>query len=87
MHPLPFPARRDDARITQVGEVARDFGLALAEDFNEITDADLAAVHEVEQAQTGAVREGGEEQRQVEGFWGTLHVLIIYGLTDMSRGE
>ena len=43
VHPLPFPAGGDDAGFTQIGQVAGDFGLALAEGFDEVADAELAA--------------------------------------------
>jgi len=45
--------------------VARDLWLALTQDFNEIADTDFAAVHQVEQAQTGAICQCGEERSQV----------------------
>jgi hypothetical protein len=60
VHPLPFPARRNDSGTAEVGKMARDLGLALAQDLNKVTNADFAAVHQVEQAQAGAISQRGE---------------------------
>ena len=78
VHPLPFPPRGDDSGSAEIGEVARDFRLALAEDFDEIADADFPAVHEVEEAEAGAVGQGGEEQGQVRQFARIFHRSRIY---------
>jgi hypothetical protein len=43
VHPLPFPAGGDDTGFAEVGEMAGDFRLALAEDFDEVANAELAA--------------------------------------------
>lgn len=67
VHPLALAAGADDAGVAQIGEVAGDLGLALAEDLDELADADFAVVHEVEQAEASAVGEGREEAGQVEG--------------------
>jgi hypothetical protein len=75
VHPLAFAAGFDDAGASQVGEVAGDFGLRLAEDLDEVADADLVAGHEVEQAEAGGVGERGEEAGRVEGFCGASHIL------------
>lgn len=48
MHPLAFAACADEAGAAQIGEVTRDFRLALAKDIDEIADADFAAIDEVE---------------------------------------
>lgn len=84
MHPLPFSARGDDSGPAQVGEVPRDLGLALTEDLDEVADADFAAIHEVEQAQTRAIGEGGEERSQIGKGDGPGHKIIIYALTYMN---
>lgn len=75
VHPLAVAAGGDDACVAEVGEVAGDLGLALAEDFDEVADADLATVHEVEQAQADGVGESCEEAGEIEGFLGTTHEL------------
>jgi hypothetical protein len=87
VHPLPFAPDGDYAGPSEVGEVAGDFGLTLAEHFDEVADADLAAVHEVEESEAGAVGEGGKEERQVVALGRAIHAFMIYALTDMSSGE
>jgi hypothetical protein len=87
VHPFALAARGHYAGTAQVRKVARDFGLALPEYLNEITDADLALAYQVEQAQAGAVRERGKQERQVVVLRRTIHSSIIYALTDMSSGE
>ena len=82
--PLAFAAGGDDAGAAEVSEVAGDFGLALAEDFDEVTDADFAAGDEVEEAEACGVSECGEEGG--EGC-GLIHTEIIYGLTYVCNGE
>ena len=62
----------------------RDFGLALAKNFDKMADADLAACHQVQQAQASAVSQGCKKASQVGGFGGTSHEFIIYGLTNMT---
>jgi hypothetical protein len=63
--------------------VARDFGLALAENLHEITDADFAASHQVEQAQACGIGQGGKKAGQGYGFGEAAHTSIVYGLTNM----
>ena len=55
VHPFAFAARGDDTGLAQVGEMAGDFWLALSQDLDKVADADLAARHEIEQAQAGGV--------------------------------
>ena len=83
MHPLPFPACGDDPSTAEVGEVPGNLRLALAENLDEVADADLAAVHQVEEAQARAVGQRGEERGEIRIRGGVWHGLIIYGLTDM----
>ena len=78
VHPLPFPARGDDPGPSQVREMARNLGLALAQDLDEVTDADFAAVHQVEQTKARAVRQCGEERCQVRIRGSSGHERIIY---------
>lgn len=40
-------------------------GLALLQNLHEIADTDFAAIHEIEQAQTGGVGKSGKEANQV----------------------
>jgi hypothetical protein len=83
VHPFSFAARAHNAGVAQIGEMPGDLGLALLENFNEITDADFAAIHEIEEAQARGFRERGEEAREAERFGGAGHGPIIYGLTDV----
>jgi hypothetical protein len=53
--------------------VSRYFGLALLQNFDEVADADFAAVHEIEQTKAGRVGEGGEEANQVDRFPRAAH--------------
>jgi hypothetical protein len=77
MHPFPFSPRGHDSGAPQIGKMARHFGLALIEDFDEITDADFAAVHQVKKSQPGTIRESGEEARKIEGLGCGRHDLNI----------
>ena len=83
MHPLALAARGDDACVAQVSEVARDFRLALVENLDKITDADLAADHQVQQAQSGGVGQRREEAGQADRWGAAAHEFIIYVLTNM----
>jgi hypothetical protein len=87
VHPLSLSPGSHDSRFSEVGEMAGDFGLALAKDFDQIADAHFAACDEIEEAQPGAVGESREEWNQVRGGSAGGHGSIIYGLTDMSRRE
>ena len=60
--PWPIPAGSDYPRLAQVGKMPADFRLMCLKDLNEEAHANLAASHEVEQAQPRAVRERAEEQ-------------------------
>jgi arsenite methyltransferase len=75
VHPLAFAARGDNAGFAQVGEMARDFRLALAQDLDKVADADFAAGHEVEQAKAGGVCQGGKKAGQRDGFGGASHAI------------
>lgn len=55
VHPFAIATGADDASPPEVGQVARNLGLAPAEDFDEVADADLATVHQVEEPETGGV--------------------------------
>ena len=87
MHPLAFTAGSNDAGLAQRSEVALYFGLALAENLDQIADADLAAYHQVEQAQASEVGQRREETVQADRFGAAAHEIIIYVLTDMSSED
>ena len=62
VHPLAFAAGGDDAGAAEVGEVARNLGLACAEHGDEEADADLVVAHQIYQSQARAVGQRPEEQ-------------------------
>lgn len=62
VHPFPFASCNNDAGSPQIGQMPRDLGLALPEDFDEIADADFSAIHQVEKPEAGAVRKGRKQQ-------------------------
>ena len=74
VHPCSIAARADDAGPAQIGQVPGDLGLALPENPNKITDAHLAIMHEIDQAEASTVGQGGKESRQIEGGSGAAHV-------------
>ena len=47
VHPLPFAPRGNNSGAPEIGEMARDFWLALPEDLDKIADTDFAAIHQV----------------------------------------
>lgn len=73
VHPFALAAGGDDAGAAEVGQMAGDFGLALAEDRDEIADADFPAVDEVQEAEAGAIGERGKEPGEAIVLWGTIH--------------
>lgn len=83
VHPLALAAGVDEAGGAEVGEVAGDFGLRLAEDLDEVADAELLVAQEVEEAEAGGVAEGLEEAFEAEGLPG--HGENICVLTDMFK--
>jgi hypothetical protein len=87
VHPLAFAPGCDNAGAAQIRQVPRDLWLALAENLDEVADTNLSAIHEVQEPQARGVGQGREEEGQIAGFRGMVHVFIIYALTDMSSGE
>lgn len=65
VHPFPFTPSGNDACTTQISEMPGNLGLALPENLDEVADADLSAIHEVQQPKPGAVRQRSKQQRQV----------------------
>jgi len=87
VHPASLAPRRYNPGAPQIGQVARNFRLADAENFHEIADANFPVRSQVEQAQARGIGQSAEEQ--VEGEWFLLSRHgggIIYGLTDVSKG-
>ena len=85
MHPLALATSRDDAGVPQIGQMPGDLWLALSQDFDKVADANLAAGHQVQKAQPGVVGQCREKAGQVERFGATIHIFIVYGLTNMKR--
>ena len=75
VHPFSIAARGDNASGAKVGEVTGDLRLALPQDLDEVADADLAAIHQVEKPQAGAVGESGKEPGEIEGFRRSVHLV------------
>lgn len=86
MHPLAFAAGLDDAGAAQAGEVLGDFGLGLAEGFNQLADADLAIADQAQKLEAGFVGEGQKEARAVE-FYFCSHGSIICDLTHVCARD
>lgn len=86
VHPLSLASRCNDAGTSQICQVTRNLGLALPENLDEVADAHLSAIHEVQQPEPGAVRQRSEQERQIASLGRAFHITIIYALTDMSRG-
>src|SRR5579862_7087055 len=84
MHPFALASRRHNSRPSEISKVPRNLGLALSEYLNEVADANLPSVHEVQQPQTGAICQRGEQQSHVVILRRNTHSSIIYALTDMS---
>ncbi|MGC1298903.1 MAG: hypothetical protein WA869_28095, partial [Alloacidobacterium sp.] len=61
--------------------------LTLTKDFHEIAHTDFFAIHQVQRPEAGPISKRGKQQSQVVVFREMTHSLMIYALTDMSRGE
>lgn len=48
VHPFAFASRSYDAGSAEVGEMARNLGLALPKNLDEVANTDLLPVHEVQ---------------------------------------
>ncbi len=55
MHPLALASRLYYPCTAKVGEVPRYLRLPLLQYFDEVTDTDFAAVHEIQQPQTSGI--------------------------------
>jgi catechol 2,3-dioxygenase-like lactoylglutathione lyase family enzyme len=70
MHPLRLAPCCDEAGAAKKGEVTGNLGLRFVEDFDEEANAHLSVAHEVEEAKTRAVRQGGKDFFQLhEGIF------------------
>ncbi len=66
VHPLALAPRCNNTCVAQVCEVARYLGLGRIENLNEVTDADFAIAHQVEQTKPCRISERLKEAHQVE---------------------
>jgi hypothetical protein len=60
MHPLALASRGNNAGTSQIGQVTRNLGLALPENLDKVANAHFSAAHQVQQPESGAIRECGE---------------------------
>ncbi len=80
VHPFPVATPFDHAGTAQVGEMPRDLGLRIAEDRDEIADAELAGAKKIEQPQAGGIAQRQEQSDQIES---ALHGSIIHSCERM----
>src|SRR6202023_1195825 len=80
VHPLALAPRRHNPGTPQVRQKPRDLGLRLAQDLDEVADADLLIPHQVQEAQPRVVTQRLEKPLYVEGRL-PRHAAIIYALT------
>src|SRR5262245_1366123 len=73
MHPLSFTPCRHQARTTQISEVPGDPRLWHLQDFDEETDTDLVAAHQVDDAEPIAIGKRSEECFEVEFTFSSAH--------------
>jgi len=66
VHPFPFATCGYDTGASQIGEMSRYLRLALLQDFDKITDTDLAAVHEIEQPEPRGIGQSGKHASEVK---------------------
>ena len=66
MHPLALASCPNNARVSQICQMPRDFGLRGIQDLYEIADADFTISHKVQQTQPRRISQCLEESRQVE---------------------
>ena len=84
VHPLPLTPCGDHFGTSQIGQVARNLRLTLAENLDKITNAHLPAIHQVQQPEPSAIGQRSEQESQIVSLWGAVHISMIYALTDMS---
>jgi len=74
VHPKSFAAGGDEARAAKIREMARYLRLASAKAFDEEADTDLVLSHQVQQAETCAVRKRLQETLQPGSFLRLIHM-------------
>lgn len=78
VHPPPLTPSGDDARVTKIRQMARDFWLAHPKDLHEVADANFLVGNQVEEAQPGRVGQGAKEQIEGERLLLSRHSLKVY---------
>ena len=73
VHPLPFSSRADDSGVAKIGEMPGYLWLALLQYLHKVADADLPAIHQVEQPEARAIGQSGKQGRQINGIGGSAH--------------
>jgi hypothetical protein len=73
VHPLTLSPRLYDPGTAQVGKMPGDLRLALLENLHEVADADLPAIHKIQQPQARWVGKCREQLHQIERFGGSAH--------------
>ncbi len=68
VHPLAFAPGQHQACAAQVGEMPGDFGLGNVQDVNEVAHANLASMHQLQEAQAGEIREGAKNLLEIGAF-------------------
>ena len=63
MHPFAIASRGYHARSPEIGEMPGNLGLALPENLDEVADADLPSVYEVQEPEARAIGERRKQQR------------------------
>ena len=77
MHPLALASRLYYPGAAKVGEVPRDLRLPLLQYLDEVADADLAPVHEIQKSQAGWVGERGKQLYKIERLHNSGHAINI----------
>ena len=87
VHPLPVPPGSYNSGTAQVGQMPGDFGLWLIQNLHEIAHADFLISHEIQEPQPRVIAESLKEAVDLEALFLGFHKIIIYALTNVSRGN
>ena len=75
VHPLALAPRAHDSRPAQIRQMPRYLGLDLTQDLHKVAHANFAPVHQIQEAQPCAVRKCGKEERDVDRFRISSHLV------------
>jgi hypothetical protein len=76
VHPLPFPAPRNDTGAAEVSQVTRDLRLRATQDLNKVANTNLLVANEIQYPEPGVIPESLKEPFQIEGLL-RCHILCI----------